>query len=255
MAVYQLGASIDENGKITGGKAGNQSGKELRREVWNLYKRGCYIIRAKDPAVRKKIALAARRAVKNRNIGYDQIQRNTLWNKVKGKGYDPGLASEPVETDCSALVRVCCAHAGIVVDDFNTSTERKRLMATGQFDLLDADKYCKDPTGDYLLEGDIAVTRKKGHTVVIDNDGRREGISPPEKRPMLRKGSKGSYVKEVQSALRKWSKNALPRYGVDGDFGKETDEWVRFFQRAYDLEVDGIVGPKTWAQIDEVVGG
>ena len=32
--VYVYGASIDENGKAHGGQAGNQTGRELRKQKW-----------------------------------------------------------------------------------------------------------------------------------------------------------------------------------------------------------------------------
>lgn len=46
-------------------------------------------------------------------------------------------------------------------------------------------------------------------------------------------------------------KNPLPKYGADGDFGNETYNAVVAFQKANKLEADGIVGPKTWAEIDK----
>jgi hypothetical protein len=39
----------------------------------------------------------------------------------------------------------------------------------------------------------------------------------------LKKGSFGEKVKELQRALLKYDSNALPNYGVDGDFGSETE--------------------------------
>lgn len=39
----------------------------------------------------------------------------------------------------------------------------------------------------------------------------------------LKKGSKGSNVIRLQTALTKLNASALPRYGVDGDFGSETE--------------------------------
>lgn len=63
--------------------------------------------------------------------------------------------------------------------------------------------------------------------------------------PILKAGEIGMSVRALQTLL-KFRGIALPTYGVDGDFGGETDRAVRKFQTAARLTVDGIVGPKTW---------
>ena len=93
-------------------------------------------------------------------IGYDQVQRNTLYNEAKQYNFDVSKVSKKVETDCSALVRVCCAYAGIMVSDFNTSSEASRLLSSGEFTELTDSKYTKSPT--YLRMGDVLVTKTKG---------------------------------------------------------------------------------------------
>lgn len=80
-----------------------------------------------------------------------------------------------------------------------------------------------------------------------------EPAPAPINRPTLRKGSKGSAVKEMQEKLILHG-FSLPRYGADGDFGAETDTAVRNFQRVKRLEVDGICGPLTWAALDKAPG-
>ena len=45
----------------------------------------------------------------------------------------------------------------------------------------------------------------------------------------------------------------LPKYGADGDFGSETKKAVKAFQTDKGLQVDGIVGPKTWAALDSAI--
>lgn len=58
----------------------------------------------------------------------------------------------------------------------------------------------------------------------------------------IRKGDQGPAVEELQEKLGVLN--------VDGDFGSITDTWVRAFQAACGIGVDGIVGDMTWAQVD-----
>lgn len=151
---------------------GDQAGgKEVSTQAWYLHSKGWYVYRAKDPAAREKIAEAMEKACANDDIGYSQPTRNTLYNDIKGKGFDPSKTSKKANTDCSALVRVCCAYAGIMLGDFITSNEGTVLVKSGKFDKLTEDKYCKQ--ADYLMRGDILCTRTKGHTVVVLTDGRK----------------------------------------------------------------------------------
>lgn len=55
---------------------------------------------------------------------------------------------------------------------------------------------------------------------------------------LLRKGSRGELVVQLQKAL-----NLIP----DGVFGSITEEAVKAFQRANNLKPDGVVGEKTWS--------
>ncbi len=77
-------------------------------------------------------------------------------------------------------------------------------------------------------------------------DGANEG-PPPAVRPVLRRGSTGESVTELQQALSMLGYNPGP---IDGIFGFKTEASVRLFQNANELSADGIVGPKTWAAID-----
>lgn len=162
-------ARIDENGRAGGGRAGDQTGKEVAIENWYYHSLGWYVLRAKDSAKREKIAQDMEYACNNATIGYDQYQNTTLWSVASKVGYNCKKVTTPCETDCARLVRVCCWYAGIKCDDFYTATERTVLMNTGQFDLLTESKYCNQSA--YLKRGDILVTRSKGHTVVVLNDG------------------------------------------------------------------------------------
>lgn len=149
---------------------GDQSGgKEVSTQSWYLHSKGWYVARPKSAAVAEKIAQAMERACANNLIGYDQGTRNTLYNAVKDKGFDPAKITKAVNTDCSALVRVCCAYAGINLPNFTTDTELSALSASGAFTLMVDSKHCD--SSDYLCRGDILDTRTKGHTVVVLSDG------------------------------------------------------------------------------------
>jgi len=63
---------------------------------------------------------------------------------------------------------------------------------------------------------------------------------------LIKKGDKGASVKEIQAILK-----GLSYYvgKIDGDFGPKTEAAVEGFQGANNLDVDGIVGPKTYAMM------
>jgi peptidoglycan hydrolase-like protein with peptidoglycan-binding domain len=62
-------------------------------------------------------------------------------------------------------------------------------------------------------------------------------------RPTLRRGMTHPLVAEIQAKLQ-----VVP---VNGQFGPKTEAAVRAFQRGEDMVPDGIVGPKTWAALDD----
>ena len=64
--------------------------------------------------------------------------------------------------------------------------------------------------------------------------------------PVLRAGSKNSYVRFLQQLLES---NFIPVGNIDGIFGSQTESAVRTFQANNNLVVDGIVGPNTWGRI------
>jgi|BioPla2DNA2_1021312.scaffolds.fasta_scaffold00275_3 N-acetylmuramoyl-L-alanine amidase len=63
---------------------------------------------------------------------------------------------------------------------------------------------------------------------------------------LIRRGSTGATVREIQSRLKRWG---YYTGGVDGIFGPKTEQAVRYFQRVNGLAVDGIVGRQTAAAI------
>lgn len=65
----------------------------------------------------------------------------------------------------------------------------------------------------------------------------KKGKADTKKYPLLKKGSKGKYVKLLQKLLK---------VKADGIFGDKTEKAVKKFQKKHKLKVDGQVGAKTW---------
>lgn len=59
-------------------------------------------------------------------------------------------------------------------------------------------------------------------------------------------GSRGDEVVKIQTRLKQWG---YLKGNVDGIYGRQTEEAVRYFQRKNGLKVDGIAGPQTLAAI------
>ena len=151
-------------------KAGDQTGREVSTQEWYKHSKGWVVLRPKDKAVAEMLAYDMEAACSNQNIGYDQSERLTLYNAAKKVGFDCAKVTAKVETDCSALVRVCLAYAGITVGNIRTTGEAEAVMKTGQFEKLTEAKYTESP--DYLKRGDILVTAKvPGHTVIVLSNG------------------------------------------------------------------------------------
>lgn len=169
MAVKIGHASIDERGKASGGKAGDQTGREVCTREW-YNKPWIAVIRPKDSKIAGKIAAAMEQACANNRIGYDQSQRTTLFEQAKRKKWDISKITTKCETDCSALVAVCVNAAGISVSkDIYTGNEQSVLKNTGKFKVFTESKYVSND--DYLKRGDILLA--KGHTAIVLSDGNK----------------------------------------------------------------------------------
>lgn len=68
-----------------------------------------------------------------------------------------------------------------------------------------------------------------------------------EQYPTIKKGSKGDYVELLQELLNVKGIQTT----VDGDFGLLTESSVKKFQAIHGLTMDGIVGPKTWKELQK----
>ena len=224
MAVKIGHAYSDEKGKARGGNAGDQNAKEVKISNYYVNAKGWVVLRCKDDEKRERIAQAMEKACKNADIGYDQNQRNTLFNHVKNSGFDPSKTTKKVETDCSALVRVCIAYAfgKDVAGNIRTVSQPAALVKTGFFTKYTDGKYCK--SSDYLLRGDILCTPVGGHTVVVLDDGAK--------------------VAGKLTVDGKWGKDTTTR--LQQIFGTKVDGEVSNLWAKYADENPGLTGGWDW---------
>lgn len=251
-------ASIDERGKASGGKAGDQTGKEVCTRQW--YKKGWqYCLRPKSATVAERSAAACEAACANDSIGYDQSQRNTLHNLAKANNYKLSAVGK-CETDCSALMTVCAIAGGVTELEHTgnaptTSTMVAKFKASGAYDVLTADRYLS--TDGYLKRGDILV-KPGSHTVMVLTNGNcvapatttttAEGGYCTVNLRVLKKGHKGEDVRALQRLLIA-AGYSCGNSGADADFGGGTYDAVMAYQRAKGLGADGICGAKTWSKL------
>lgn len=164
----------DENGRYSGGKAGDQTGGEYCVREWYNRPWGC-VLRHPVVAVRKDIARLARQAAENDKIGYDQSQRSTFWRELsKAEGYMPCNITKACEADCSSSTAAIVKAVGYrkgdealqgISPDLWTGNMRSALVKAG-FKCLKAKKYRN--SADYLRPGDILLNEE--HHVAINLD-------------------------------------------------------------------------------------
>lgn len=240
MAVLIAHASSDENKSAKGGQAGDQTGKEVCIREW-YNKPWNVVIRFTNTTMANKVADCMEMACKNEQIGYDQLQRNTLLNKARKYNYNVSKVTEPCETDCSALVSVACMYAGIPESTLTlngncatTRTLRQILKSTGEVEIYTTPLYTAK--SDRLKRGDIVLKEGSHVAVVVKIDGNYKLTST-----LLKEGSVGESVKWLQAELNANGANLT----IDGQFGKQTKLAVLLYQKNHGLVADGIVGAKT----------
>lgn len=164
-------ASIDENRKIKGGQAGDQTGKEVCTRTW--YTTGWdLLLRPKTAELAEKSAQACEKGCANNNIGYDQNQRNTLNTQAKKVGYDLSKITTKCECDCSSFMTVCALAGGANIEYGSnaptTSTMKTRFELSGDYESIIASRYLTSDK--YVKRGDILV-KTGSHTVMVLENG------------------------------------------------------------------------------------
>lgn len=170
MAVMCAWASVNELGKVNGGKAGDQTGKEVKcGRIYNFGQTRVYRCKNRNKAVR--IGTAAKGMATNNNFGYCQNHRTTGYNALKNAGWVVANVKSPVEIDCSELA-ACAVNVAygksMIPSSVYSGNIGKALLNTGLFKELKASKYLGK--SEYIECGDIIVAPGK-HVIVAYTDG------------------------------------------------------------------------------------
>ena len=259
-------ARIDERGKASGGRAGDQTGKELSTQEGYIYKNGWDVdIRIKDKKKRQKYIDFIIWACASAKIGYDQSQRLSLYYELKKLSFRYEKLVDKCECDCSSLVA-----CGLIVAGFR---EVNPACTTSTLELDLRKKYPNDfdfftksyKNGDHTKitkwwrNGDIL--NKAGHHVIsVVSGGRKNTVVKAAKKhysgefPKLPSrgyfvvGDKGEEVGKLQKFLV-WAGYDIGKHGVDKDYGKDTKKAVCDFMRDCGFKnINGMFGKKSLAK-------
>lgn len=202
MAVTICHASIDERGKANSGKSGDQTGKEVCTRSW-YSKPWDVVLRYKDSKIAKKAAEIAKKLADSNLIGYDQYQRNTLYQALKKNNWDVDKyikSGVKTETDCSAFMyAVYCCLIPAMRSDSNapvTSTMKNFYIKHG-FKAYSEQEYLSSDAN--LKVGDVLV-KASAHTAMAITDGSNNA---PAKKP-----ASTTPTAKVESAQKKDAKYA-----------------------------------------------
>lgn len=157
----------DENGGGRGGKAGDQTGKEVRIQDWYIRSGGWQYYLEPTNHIRADIAAHFMEVIcKSNHFGYDRDDRWTGYDLIKAEGLN---GKGKAEFDCSSLVLSCYRFAGYLgLKEKYGSTSTMVNQLKPWFIVHTESKYLNK--SDYLKRGGILVTAGK-HTCMVLDDG------------------------------------------------------------------------------------
>lgn len=229
MVVKCAWASIDERGKISGGKAGDQTGKEVRTGNW--YKFGQTVVyRWKDRKKAQAFATCAETLANNSAIGYDQGQRTTLNASLKRLSWNYKKLKTPCECDCSAFVVACVncvAKKELLSPKLYTGNIGEALMKTGYFEKLSGSRYCSSDS--YLMIGDI-INAPGSHVIISLADGSKT-IAERKKAE-----KNGEEKRRRKSAKKKKTNKQIAKEVIAGKWGNGETRKAKLKKAGYDYK-------------------
>lgn len=202
----------DENGKYSGGAAGDQTGTEWQIIKWYNRPWKC-VLRHPDENVRALIATLAKDAEENSNIGYDQSERGTFWTALAKAKYLPANVAVKCEADCSSGVIAIVKAVGHLlgmkalqnISATYTGNMRSGFTAAGFMAITGAEYLTSDA---YLLPGDILLNDGT-HTATNLTAGSKSGLALKSTEAVAKEVLAGKWLNNPTRA------NALTIAGYD----------------------------------------
>jgi len=162
MSAQVIHASIDERGHASGGKAGDQTGREVCIAPFNPDRGWNKVLRCKSSRIIKKMITIGKKLCKSSKVGYDQGQRNTLHTQMKKYKYDASKyvdEGSKSETDCSAFMTCIAIAGGVKKLEYSangnaptTSTMVGAFTKTRKFKSMSYKKGMRLKPGDILVK-------------------------------------------------------------------------------------------------------
>lgn len=138
--VYVVEAAHDEDGNLSYGQPGDQTGDEVRRRKMGDDERFTYILRYPDKKIAESMAKDAEECAENDNIGYAQqgkdnySSRYGLYFAMQGKSFKDIII--PCNADCTALIADLAIHNGLKVSRFMWSGNELEVMTSAGFEKI-----------------------------------------------------------------------------------------------------------------------
>lgn len=138
--MYLVEAAHDENGNLSYGQPGDQTGDEVRRRKMGDDERFSYILRYPDKKIAESMAKDAEECAENDNIGYAQkgkdnySSRYGLYFAMQGKSFKDIII--PCNADCTALIADLAIHNGLKVSRFMWSGDELEVMTAAGFEKI-----------------------------------------------------------------------------------------------------------------------
>ncbi len=170
------------------------------------------------------------------------LNRPNDWSGANGKYWgveveNNGRGEEYSQEQIKALVKLCAAMCKWQGWDHN------RIIHHREHTSRKVDMNYTGPLREYVQKMMASSQWRVPKSAV--QSGTTPPVTPPKRPTVLKQGSTGEEVKELQQALSKLGY----RVEVTGDFDKSTHYGVVRFQRKHRLTIDGVVGPQTLSKI------